>query len=377
MRRFATGELDGLELGGPRLLLRDWRPGDADAVLAVMADRSMYEFLALPDPYTPAEAHRFVTELGRAGRCAGTGLGCAVVERASGRLVGSASLNFEPRTADGEVGYWIAPKARGHGHAAEATRLLTSWGFDQGVQRIRLLCDVRNVASIRTALAAGFVFEGIARSALIDHSGSPRRSDAARFAVLPTDPCDPIAPAFSPLRETLTDGVLGIRMLRPDDATPLAEAEDEVALGWGFTGQPPDPQHFVTRAARAGFDWLLGRAAHFAMVEQAGGATAGSIDLMKFGPPGVGLIGYTVHPRFRGNGYTARALRLLADWAFQVAGFARLELGAKAANVASHRAAEAGGFEREAVVRGRLRNPDGTYSDEVLFARLRPPSATG
>ena len=192
--------------------------------------------------------------------------------------------------------------------------------------------------------------------------------------MLPTDAREPISPAFPPLRDTLTDGVLGIRTLRPDDATAMAEAEDEVALSWGFTGEPPDPQHFVTRAERAGFEWLLGKRAHFAMVELASGATAGSIDLMKFGPPRVGLVGYTVHPQFRGNGYTGRALHLLVDWAFDVAGFARLELGAKAANVASQRAAEAGGFEREGVARGRLRNPDGTFSDEVLFARFRSSS---
>lgn len=371
MRRFELGALDGVELTGPRLQLRDWRPEDADAVLAVMADRSMYEFLALPDPYTPEEAHRFVTHTARVGRSAGTGLGCAVAERGSGRLVGSATLDFEPRTEDGEVGYWIAPDARGNGYAAEASRLLTAWGFAQGLQRIRLLCDVRNAASIRTALAAGFAFEGVARSAVIEHGGPVRRRDAARFALLPTDPGEPIAPAFPPLLEPLTDGVLSIRMLGPGDATALAEADDEVAVSWGFTGQQPDPQHYVTRAERAGLEWLVGRGAHFAMIEVASGASAGFIDLMRFGPPGVGLIGYGVHPRFRGNGYTGRALRLLAGWAFEVAGFGRLELGAKAGNVASHRAAEAGGFEREAVIHSRLRNPDGTYSDEVLFYRVR------
>lgn len=377
MRGFATGELDGVELTGPRLLLRDWRPADADAVLAVMADRSMYEFLALPDPYTAADAHHFVTDIARAGRTSGTGLGCAVVERASGRLVGSAVLDLQPRAEDGEVGYWIAPDARGNGYAAEATRLLTAWGFEQGLQRIRLLCDVRNLASIRTAMATGFAFEGVARSSVVDHGGPQRRCDAARFALLPTDSGEPVAPAFPPLREPLADGVLALRMLRPADAPVLVEADDAVAVRWGFTGQPADPQHFVTRAERAAFEWLLGRAAHFVMVELGSGASAGFIDLMKLGPPGVGLIGYTVHPRFRGNGYTARALRLLAGWAFDVAGFARLELGAKAANVASQRAAEAGGFEREAVVRARLRNPDGTFSDEVTFARLRDTTATG
>jgi RimJ/RimL family protein N-acetyltransferase len=295
-----------------------------------------------------------------------------VVEHASGRVVGSAALHLQPAPADGEIGYWIAADARGHGYAAEATRLLVDWGFGHGLQRIRLLSDVRNLASIRTALAAGFGFEGVARSATVGQGAAVRRLDAARFAVLPTDRGDPVPPAFPPLRAPLRDEVLALRMVRPDDAQTIEEAEDAVAVGWGFTGEKPPAEAIRTRAERAGLDWLVGSAARFAMVDEATSSTAGFIDLYKWGPPGVALIGYTVHPRFRGRGYTARALHLLSDWAFRFAGFARLELGTKLANVASQRAARAGGFEQEGVARSRLRNPDGSYSDEVLFARLRP-----
>jgi RimJ/RimL family protein N-acetyltransferase len=97
------------------------------------------------------------------------------------------------------------------------------------------------------------------------------------------------------------------------------------------------------------------------------------------GPPQIGGIGYVVHPEFRGRSYTTRALRLLVPWAFDLAGFARLELGAKTGNVASQRAAAAAGFEPDGVRRGRLRNPDGSFDDEVRFALLRPvrPAQSG
>ena len=52
-------------------------------------------------------------------------------------------------------------------------------------------------------------------------------------------------------------------------------------------------------------------------------------------------------------------------------GFHRLELGAKADNVASQRAALSGGFQPDGVRAERLRNPDGTFSDEVRFTSLR------
>jgi RimJ/RimL family protein N-acetyltransferase len=118
--------------------------------------------------------------------------------------------------------------------------------------------------------------------------------------------------------------------------------------------------------------WLVGTVAEFAMVDGATGRVAGSIRLRRSGPPQVGGIGYVVHPDFRGRGYTTRALRLLVPWAFEVAGYARLELGAKVGNEASLRAAAAAGFEPDGRRQGRLRNADGSFSDELRYALINP-----
>jgi RimJ/RimL family protein N-acetyltransferase len=364
-------ELDSVRLDGPRLTLRGWRRTDADRVAEIMADRSMNEFLALPDPYTSADARQFVREVGIRGRAEGRALHSAVVERSSGRLIGSATLHLH---TDPEIGYWIAPEARGAGYAAEAAELLAGWAFGVGVRRLRVLCDVRNLASARTALAAGFRFEGIARDGLSGGGTGAvpeRRADLAMFARLPADPGGRVAPAFPDLPPAgLSDGVLRLRTIRPDDAPGLAETDDEVTLRWSFTGQP---QSDVARtAAQAGLDWLVGAIARFAMVDVATGRVAGSVDLRKAGPPQVGGIGYVVHPAFRGRGYTSRALRLLVPWAFEVADFARLELGAKQDNAASLRAAANAGFEPDGVRERRMRNPDGTFTDETRYALINP-----
>jgi RimJ/RimL family protein N-acetyltransferase len=124
--------------------------------------------------------------------------------------------------------------------------------------------------------------------------------------------------------------------------------------------------------ARARLDWLVGPTAPFTMVDVVSGAFAGSLRVRQVGPPNVGGVGYAVHPAFRGRGYTARALRLLAPWAFEHAGFARLELGAKRDNVASQRAAAAAGFEPDGTMAARLRNTDGSFSDEVRYALVNP-----
>jgi RimJ/RimL family protein N-acetyltransferase len=79
-----------------------------------------------------------------------------------------------------------------------------------------------------------------------------------------------------------------------------------------------------------------------------------------------------VLPQFRGRGFTTRALRLLTGWAFSQTPIVRLELGCKVDNVASARSALAAGFVQEGVRPGRLRNPDGSYSDELVFGLVRP-----
>jgi len=369
-------ELDGVEIETGRLLLRPWRPEDADRVAEVMTDPRMHEFLALPDPYTADDARFFVTEMAVAPRREGTGISCALVERPGGRIVGSALLRLgeEP-----EVGYWVAGDAQGNGYAAEASAALAGWAFTVGLPRVALLCHVGNVASARTALAAGFRFEGLCRNAFAGggYATVPeRRGDLARFARLADDPPGPVAPAFPPLADdAVHDGTLALRPARRDDAAQLEECEDELTARWGFTGEPKSAAEVQAAAARAQLDWLVGAMAFFAMVDLATGRVAGSVQLRKAGPPHVGGVGYVVHPAFRGRGYATRALRLLAPWAFDVAGFARLELGAKVDNVASVRVAENAGWEPDGIRRGRLRNGDGTFSDEQRYALLAPEPA--
>jgi RimJ/RimL family protein N-acetyltransferase len=370
MGEYRGARLDELILTSDRLTLRPWAAADAPAVHAIMRDRAMHEFLALPDPYTLDAARSFVTDRGLEGRGDGTGVGCAVVESAGGAIVGAAALRLPSELRNvAEIGYWVAPAAQGNGYAAEAAGTLARWGFAHALTRIELYCDVRNVASAGAALRAGFRFEGVRRGYVIDSAG---RHGLAIFGRTDRDDGEPIPQAFPRLpAEGLGDGVVRLRPMRPADAGPSAAQEnDPVSLAVGFAGTPWPAAVFVERCERAGLDWLTGRAAPFTIVDVATGRFAGSLHLRHVGPPQVGGIGYTVHPAFRGRRYTSRALRLLAAWAFDVAGYVRLELGAKAHNVASQRAALAAGFAPDGVRSSRLRNPDGSYSDEVRFALI-------
>lgn len=79
-----------------------------------------------------------------------------ITRRADGRAIGG--IGFKGAPADGcvEVGYGLAPSARGSGFAAEALNELVSLARDLGLSRVAADTTVDNVASRRTLENAGF-----------------------------------------------------------------------------------------------------------------------------------------------------------------------------------------------------------------------------
>ncbi len=166
-----------------RLVLRPYRPGDADAVHRACQDAEIQRWLRVPAPYTAADAIEFVTRTTVSARAEGQALMTAV--EADGRFVGSAGLHFSQGALGPAVGYWIAPWERGHGYAAEAAHALAEWGLGLGAPRVHLMADAGNTASQAAAVRAGFVREGVLRSALDYRDGT--RGDAVLFSRLPED----------------------------------------------------------------------------------------------------------------------------------------------------------------------------------------------
>jgi RimJ/RimL family protein N-acetyltransferase len=187
----------------------------------------------------------------------------------------------------------------------------------------------------------------------------------------------PAASGGWPAVTMLAGDVVSLRPMTPDDwPTLIAEDDNPEARRWSLDPEPLDEQGARVRAARAPLDWQLGRSARFVIVESSSGAPAGVISVVRAGPPGVGIIGYGVLPDFRGHGFTTHALRLLAEWVFAETEISRLELGHKDGNEASGRSAAKAGFVREGRMVGRLRNPDGTFSDEIGYGLVRPGTPT-
>jgi RimJ/RimL family protein N-acetyltransferase len=156
--------------------LRAFRPEDAADVARACDDPVTARWLPVPAPYTPEDGRVYVTEVAPSSWADGSCATFAVTDAADGSFVGDISLKLPHRTplGLGEIGYWTAPWARGRGVASRATALLARWGLEElGLNRVELVADVENVASVRAAEKAGFVREGIARKARPDRHGEP------------------------------------------------------------------------------------------------------------------------------------------------------------------------------------------------------------
>ena len=96
----------------------------------------------------------------------GSAAGFAARDAATGDAVGFAGLvQLDLEKEEGEIGYVVAPAARGRGVAGRAVRLLTRWGFETvRLQRIELRIDPANEISARIAERAGYRHEGTLRN---------------------------------------------------------------------------------------------------------------------------------------------------------------------------------------------------------------------
>jgi RimJ/RimL family protein N-acetyltransferase len=113
----------------------------------------------------------------------------SAIDRASGLMVGNVSLfAIERDDKVAKIGYRVHPDARGRGVARQMVDAVTRWAFEsRGLMRVQLEHSVHNAASCRVAEAAGFVYEGTARSAYAV-PGSGDREDCHIHGRLPTDP---------------------------------------------------------------------------------------------------------------------------------------------------------------------------------------------
>lgn len=145
------------ELVTERLELRRWREGDLDEYAPIAADPVVARYLG--GPFDRATAWRQIAIFIGHRELRGW-TSSAVVERASGRLIGRGGL-WQPEGWPGlEVVWTLARSHWGRGYATELGRAVRDYAFGVlGVPHLISVIHRDNAASIRVAEKIGATFE--------------------------------------------------------------------------------------------------------------------------------------------------------------------------------------------------------------------------
>ena len=226
----------------PELLLSVPTLADVDRITEICQDPAIQEGTTVPSPYTRGSAVSFVEQVVAPGWESGEELTWAVRELPGGSrgqdgvLVGMIGISAHP-DGTGEIGYWLAPRARGRGTVTRAARALIEVVLEGGdgagapggplpLRALRWRCDIHdgvpNWASWRVAWSLGFVREGRVRR-LLANDGALH--DGWIGTLLPDDPRQPRAPWDGPVA-----GQDPRTPLVPHDGVGQREGDDPEAL---------------------------------------------------------------------------------------------------------------------------------------------------
>lgn len=160
-------------------------PAHAAGMRALGDDPEVARFTYVRAPLDEEGARAWIDRYAQ-GWSDGTLAGFAIESSAGRELLGFiAVVRFDPEAREAELGYIVAPDARGRGVAARALGLLSRWCLGPvGLARVELRMDVENEASARVAEKLGYLREGVLRSV---HFKDGIRSDMAIYSLLPTD----------------------------------------------------------------------------------------------------------------------------------------------------------------------------------------------
>ncbi|MFI2432312.1 GNAT family N-acetyltransferase [Streptomyces sp. NPDC018693] len=149
-------------LTGERTVLRPFTEEDATVMARILADPEVIRLTGSPDETFALDRLRawYGTRNDQADR-----LDLAIVDRASGELVGEAVLNdWDQHNRSCNFRILIGPGGRDRGLGSEAVRLMVDHAFGRlGLHRVSLHVQARNPRARRAYEKAGFVAEGVAR----------------------------------------------------------------------------------------------------------------------------------------------------------------------------------------------------------------------
>jgi RimJ/RimL family protein N-acetyltransferase len=153
-----------------RLVIRPWNdPADREAFVALTLDPLVMRYVHHGEPYTEAEVDEWFSrqarQLAELDVCMG-----AMIEKATGRLVGLAGTQPLGTTGELEIGWWLASSVWGRGYATEAGRAAMNHVLETLARpRVVAIIDPPNEPSKRVAARLGMTWEKRTTGAELGH----------------------------------------------------------------------------------------------------------------------------------------------------------------------------------------------------------------
>jgi RimJ/RimL family protein N-acetyltransferase len=170
-------------LEGRLVVVEPLGPEHEDDLREAAQDAAVWRWLPIEQPADREAFHRWLEEA-LVEREAGTQVPFAVIDRASGRAIGSTRfLTLRPEHRGLEIGWtWNASSSWGSGANAEAKLLLLRHAFETlGCMRVEFKTDALNERSRAALEALPARFEGIFRKHMLVRDGALR--DSAYYAI--------------------------------------------------------------------------------------------------------------------------------------------------------------------------------------------------
>jgi RimJ/RimL family protein N-acetyltransferase len=175
--------------------MRCWEPNDAEALAEAIGASLDHLRAWMPwaadEPISLGARRRLLMSFNREFRN-GANFVYGIFEQQTGVVVGGTGLHRRRGPGDLEIGYWIRADRVRRGYATESTAVMTRVAFELvGVDRVVILVDPRNAASLGVPRKLGFVEGETLDGVLLPLPGDPEARAGTVFSIMrdehPTD----------------------------------------------------------------------------------------------------------------------------------------------------------------------------------------------
>jgi len=134
---------DFVPLSGERIVVRDWRVDEVEGMHRWLGNQQVRKFLSFGTSSVQESAAHLRDVIDSQKENSREHYYLAIESRELGVTIGDAGFSWKGE-GTAEIGYFLEPNYWGQGFATEAAKLMISFAFDLGADKVFASCDVEN-----------------------------------------------------------------------------------------------------------------------------------------------------------------------------------------------------------------------------------------